>query len=125
MSLEIIASELDRHLIDSYPDKNNISLDDNEFSSVGKDTWIAASYLPITREVIGTNNRIEAIGLYTVRCYAEYRTPCLAVTTTITNIFDEKSIGNNISVEVGEVSEIINLEGNLWEATVNFKVTQS
>ncbi len=125
MSLLTVASTLDKFLIDNYPEKDNISLDDDEFSTDGKDTWISATYIPVNREIIGTNNRIEDIGLYMIRCYAEYKKPCLGVADTVTSLLDEQYLDNNVFIEVGEVVSCVNLDGNLYEATVNFRVTRS
>lgn len=128
MSLKDISVTLDKYMRDNYSVPLNINYSSSTFDSEGKDSWISVGYNPIESEMgafDGTPQGVEIIhGLYTVRCYGNYKIASLTVADEVKDILIGAELDFRVSVGSPSITPPIDLEGDLWETTLNFRVMQ-
>lgn len=123
MTLNQISGTLDKYVIDNYSDPTSVSIADVAFDDSSKSKWIAPRYNPSFAKLIGldgsSTGRQELVGTYTVRCYAHYRKSVLSVADEVKEMLDGY-VNGGLWLEHGIPEPPINLEGDLWECTLNF-----
>lgn len=127
MGLLDISATLDKYVIDNYSTPDNVSIADATFSEAGKDTWISVRYNPANANLIGLDGnkgRQELVGVYTVRCYAKYRKTSLFVADEVKTMLDGLVLGS-LWLDFGNPTPPVNLDGDIWECTVNFTTRQA
>lgn len=128
MSLLNISAKLDQYVIQNYSNPLNVNMADVPFDDSNKDTWISIRFNPTGANLIGldgtSQGRQELSGLYTVRCYANYRKTSLSIADEVKLLLDGLQI-DSLYLENGEPTPPIELDGNIWETTLNFRLTES
>lgn len=128
MGLLNISAKLDQYMIQNYTTPLNINLADVPFDDSDKDSWISVRFNPTGADLIGldgtTQGRQELSGLYTVRCYAQYRKTSLMVADEVKELLDGLVL-DSIYLDNGIPIPPIELDGDIWETTINFRLSEA
>lgn len=128
MGLLNISAKLDQYVIQNYSSPANVNMADVPFDDSNKDTWISVRFNPTGANLIGldgtSQGRQELSGLYTVRCYANYRKTSLSIADEVKALLDGLVL-DSIYLDNGIPIPPIELDGDIWETTINFRLSES
>ena len=131
-----IASQLQIYVVQNM---DNIGLDvatqldlpDRAFNPDGIDEWIAIEYSPIQggNRLIGLDGtatgRLEYEGIFFVRCFNRVRFSTFDLADKVSTLLNGKQLPSDVRIETGQHSQIMDLEANLFQMTVEFRVLQN
>lgn len=128
MSLAQIAVTTQEYVEANYPDIEDINFEDDQFNDKDKDEWIYCKFIPLDSEsesFTGTlAGREKITGTYLVRCYARYNITCLSLMDLVKTMLSNKELDNNIIIHSAKIKPPMNLEDNLYEGELHFRVVQ-
>lgn len=131
-----IASELQIYVVQNMDNiglnvATQLDLPDRAFNPEGIDEWIAIEYAPIEggNRLIGldgtSTGRLEYEGIFFVRCFNRKRFNTFDLADKVSTLLNGKQLPSDVRIETGQHSQIMDLEANLFQMTVEFRVLQN